>query len=69
MHFSLIPQIYESEKIYTTDLQILHYSTDTKEKREKKYIKYKNNDKDQSQSSYEHIIVENPITNEFKPIY
>ena len=69
LHFSLLPDIYKKEKFGFTDLQILHNSTDCKEKRIKKYTKYQENDLDNSQNNYKHILVDNPIINRFKPIY
>lgn len=69
LHFSLLPDIYNKEKFSFADLQILHNSTDSKEKRMKKYTKYQENDLDNSQNNYNHILVDNPIINKFKPIY
>lgn len=68
LHFRLIPESYKNERIGITDLQILHVSTNTPEKRKIKYEKYIDNDVDKSQKNYQHFLRDDPITNEFVPI-
>lgn len=65
LHFQPIPYIGENTRV---PILIKHYGNLTLEMRQKKYNFYKEEDTDQSQKDYEHLLIKEPILNKVSNI-
>ena len=70
LHFDLTPTVYRNLPSSNCDLQVYHLSTNTPDKRNKKYLKYLKYDIDNNQKDYSHLLENIPLLiKKFVPIY